>query len=545
MGDSFFAANALKSVLLGILLSKLIIWIRQIVKFCYRKRSETPFPNVPFCDPSPHWYMGSVKYMATMSGHEILTSKFADPETGISTFWGPTIPVLSVLKADHAREIFRYSAHRNHVHSITKHYQALLGKNALITTSGKIWKENRKFILPAFSNEALNDAGFHLRMIVNRSVQNIHEAIKNSSNENDTAPCIVMDVMKFARNLALDVFGTCCLGYDFGCTLCTNGKMNGSWVGETFTFLIKELNLRCSKELMNPFSQNYWIPTRRNLKYKKEKQKIINLLLEVIQSATDESKSARGNAKKQKILIERVVSSPRPPSSLSTDECLSEFLITLLFGGYDTTSICITYALYNLAIHPEIQEKCCMEAKKQLEHTFDDPVKHLPYSWAVIMESLRIYPPVPFTARSLGRKLEVPELNVTFERETRVFMSFWNIHRYEKNFARASEFIPERWVSQDQDKNWIDRSLEGNESTEEKGKSDYCPPGNKSHMLGFSAGARTCIGQKFAMREAITVVSNLTRDFKFELVEGYKLQPVKTGLVQSPKDGMPLIIRKR
>jgi cytochrome P450 len=63
--------------------------------------------------------------------------------------------------------------------------------------------------------------------------------------------------------------------------------------------------------------------------------------------------------------------------------------------------------------------------------------------------------------------------------------------------------------------------------------------GSFAHVA-FSGGPRDCVGRRFAMLEAVGVLALLLRSFRFEAVEGYRLQTEVTGIVQKPKGNMPL-----
>jgi cytochrome P450 len=121
---------------------------------------------------------------------------------------------------------------------------------------------------------------------------------------------------------------------------------------------------------------------------------------------------------------------------------------------------------------------------------------------------------------------------------TRVFVPIQNIQRNENYFPCPMEFRPDRWVKRnDEDGGWEER---------EPGDSSCStiPVANRGAFLAFSAGGRSCPGQKFAMQEAVLALSILLRDLKFRSIPGCELIPVK-GLVQHPKDGMPMTIELR
>ena len=530
--------------------------VQQIQCFVKRKKS-LPFPNIKYYVPSPHWFSGNSSHMATLSGHDILASKYADPISGVSTFWGPNAPILSVLKAKYVREIFRYSVHRNKIPVLARHYENLLGEKSLIMMTEKLnWQQNRKLIKPAFLYSSLNRSKERLLAILRRLVDNVNAAIEKQDVEGDvleSTKSVKMDMLQLSKLITLDVFGSCCLGLDFGCTSSSNCKFSKPWISESFDYLIDEMNKRCYQEQLNICTQLYWIPTKRNLKYRRERQKLNDLLLDIVQNARntiDKNKTSNNEENEEmknttlKTIIESRIYSERQIS----DQFMSEFLITLLFGGYDTTAISIAYTLYNLALRPDLQEQCYLESEKFLDTLGDNATRHLPFTHALVLESLRLFPPVPHTSRNLGRDLKIPELNVTMKAETRVFLSLWCIQRSECNFFRAKEYIPERWVRKDEvSGNWIARdTAENDHATEEEKKShDYCPAADPSNFFAFSSGGRSCIGAKFAIFEAIVVVAWLVKNFEMIPEENYILIPVKTGLVQMPKHGMPLILKKR
>lgn len=90
---------------------------------------------------------------------------------------------------------------------------------------------------------------------------------------------------------------------------------------------------------------------------------------------------------------------------------------------------------------------------------------------------------------------------------TNVIVPFTKILVDERNFERAKEFIPERWVRWDKNK-WVDRD----HRTEPR---DQCPAAaDPANFLAFSDGARDCVGKRLAMNEATVALAFLMKDFK-------------------------------
>ena len=90
----------------------------------------------------------------------------------------------------------------------------------------------------------------------------------------------------------------------------------------------------------------------------------------------------------------------------------------------------------------------------------------LPYVKAVIMETLRLYPPAPVTSRTLEKSIHLPPLDgeeqlpQQFLNEGQmVMMPIWSIQRDPHNFSRPTEMLPARWVHEKAvNDSWLNRA---------------------------------------------------------------------------------------
>lgn len=161
------------------------------------------------------------------------------------------------------------------------------------------------------------------------------------------------------------------------------------------------------------------------------------------------------------------------------------------------------------------------------EPTYES-LQRLVFCQACLTEALRLYPPAPLTVRTLEEDLTLD--GHVLPKGTMVYMPIWWIHRYAPNWgADAEAFRPERHLGDD-----------GGEPRAE-GKT-----ANSYRFLAFSGGQRNCIGQRFAMLEATTLLVVLLRRCRFELPEGSSPpRAVSTGVVQKPEGGLRLHVRAR
>ncbi|XP_010156842.1 PREDICTED: cytochrome P450 4F4-like, partial [Eurypyga helias] len=87
-----------------------------------------------------------------------------------------------------------------------------------------------------------------------------------------------------------------------------------------------------------------------------------------------------------------------------SDEDISAEADTFMFEGHDTTASGLAWLLYNLARHPQYQERCRQEVRELLkgrdvEDIEWEDLSHLPFTTMCIKESLRLHPPVTAVSR--------------------------------------------------------------------------------------------------------------------------------------------------
>ena len=199
--------------------------------------------------------------------------------------------------------------------------------------------------------------------------------------------------------------------------------------------------------------------------------------------------------------------------------------IELLIAGTDTTAHTLSYAMAELALHPEVGAKARAVVDAAWEKHGElgqEALKELNYIRAVVKETLRLYS-VASGSTPLETVRETEVEGIRLPAGSRIFWSMIAAGRDSETYDDPNTFRPERWLK------------EGN------GKGSPSLP-----VVQFGSGFHRCLGEHLAMLEATVMLAQLLREFDWELVNGRaSLENLKQNLLVYPEDEMPLRFRKR
>ena len=437
--------------------------------------------------------------------------KHAD-ENGRCTFYmGPTTPALSVTRADDVQALLKISSHRTLFPVFQQHSDQFLGKHNIGVLTGKEWKNQRATIMKALHGSAFQQNNIHaIKVATTRLIDRLASESQ------------VQDIGIIMQFLTLDIFGQAALHCDFGCC----ESLQPSRIMQSFNFLASEMMRRVSKDIMNPASHLYSLPTPANKKHAEERAYIRGYIADLIRKRRELMRE-QPDKSPQDLLSSLIQNANNSSDDELSEETLSDVMLSLLFAGFETTSVTLTYVFYMLSQHPDVEQHCLDEIA-----AVDDWEKCL-YLKAVIRETMRLYPPAISTTRSLERDVEIGD-GIQVKKGTYLYFPIWIIQRDARNFANPLKFDPERWVKR-VDGNWNERNH----------SKDDPEAGNLDAFVAFSSGARSCAGQRFALQEMVIVLSTMMPKLRFEPPKDYVLKPHRDGLVQSPQGGIPMKIVQR
>jgi cytochrome P450 len=507
-----------------VILTGIYLWAMEKKKQMERAAATPPFEGIPLA-PGAHWFFGHLGQMNKdgdfQKGQKTVLVDSAN-EDGIVSFKFLTTPAVSILLGKDAKAILNASSYRQPISFLKIHNDVFLGPYALTALMGKEWKYYRTVVHRSFTPAALRSSQEAINLIGSTLAKSLlHACSQNAGSYQAT----VLPVMKMAT---IDVFGLAVLGQDFECS----ANLKPSPIASAFDYLADEYTRRLARP-WDPSARCYWLPTAANRRHKRERMFVRSFVAKLVAE-----KRLHPSSEKKDLLTSLVKANEEKGGEMS-DAVLADTLMVLLFGGYDTTSITLTYALYLLATHADIQAQCVAEIKSILgtENSLKDPAD-LPYTRAVVLETLRLYPAAPVTTRNLEKPLEIRP-GVVLPLGTMCYVPIWSIQRDERNYPQPQDFRPDRWVKKSAGETWIERFPNENDDMAD------IAAANRDAFCAFSGGARNCVGRVLAMQEAVTLLAFLLRDLKFQCVKDYKLEPTLSSFVQKPVDDLPMVIKPR
>ena len=263
----------------------------------------------------------------------------------------------------------------------------------------------------------------------------------------------------------------------------------------------------------------YFLANQRRKKADLLQRKIVT---EIIQER--KTKMARGETFPHDLLQLMLIDKDRVTGKQLPEENICSQLITFLIAGHETTSGLLSYALYQLISHPEIQQLLIQEVDTVLGRDFTyrptyDDLEKLPYTLRVLKESLRLNPTAPGFAKTAMQDTVVAGIYKIKKGDiTRFYLPA--LHRDPHYWPDPERFDPDRFLP---------------EAESKRHPGSYHP---------FGGGMRACIGFQFALKEATMVLARLYQRFKFHFQDpNYKLQHIRT-LTVKPKDLFVVIERR-
>jgi cytochrome P450 len=346
--------------------------------------------------------------------------------------------------------------------------------NGLLTSEGDFWRKQRKLAQPAFHHHRVR---VYADVMVRHAERMLARLVDGETRD------IHDDMMR----LTLDIVAETLFGADVGDA------------AEQIATAMEVLMERFSGlgALVPP-----WFPIPGNWRMARALRKLDEVVYRIIRQ--------RRSGPDRADLLSMLLSATSEEGGGMSDRQLRDEVVTLMLAGHETTALALTFTFHLLAQTPNVFAALKAEVASVLGDrpaTFAD-LANLPYADAVVRETMRLYPP----AWAIGREVETPcrIAGLDLEPKLQLWAAQWVVHRDPRWYPNPEAFEPERWLG------------------------DLAKRLPKSAYFPFGGGPRVCIGNAFAMMEAVLLLVTIVRRVRLH-AEGTGPLPVAPSVTLRPK----------
>jgi cytochrome P450 len=439
--------------------------------------------------PTPHRHpLGAIRFVWTVAHNPLeIWSAAAFTEPVIKTRWLGT-PTVIVSDPATIRHVMVDNAKNYVMQPLRQRVLRPILRDGLLTAEGELWRRTRRSIAPVFAprnTQALAPAMFSRSRLFAEGLAGRKEI--DAAHEMTLLTFDILQTTLFTGDIAGDPNE---FANAVQALLRTMGRVDPLDVLDAPAFL--------------PRPTRYF--GRGSLGYFRR------LIQETI--ARREALLAKDAAGAPRDLLTLLIEA----ESLSRSE-IEDNIITFIGAGHETTARALGWTLYLLSQAPDFRER--VEAELDAHDFSTDPAgwgEMLVATRAAFEEAMRLYPPAPSLNRAAVAADRIGTIDVPAGASVLVLP--WIVHRHEKLWDRPNEFVPERFLP------------------DRRGTID------RYQYLPFGIGPRVCIGQSFAMQEAVIALAALLRTLRFDYAGTTPPRPVQKITVQ-PEGGLPMRVSRR
>jgi cytochrome P450 len=378
--------------------------------------------------------------------------------------------------------------HRNFIKDQgTRLLSSFLGEG-LLTSEGEVWRRQRRLAQPAFQFDQIPKYADVMTAFTERMLE-------------DWRPGQTRDVHADMARLTMEIAARVFLGTSVGDSV--------DRVSRAMAVIMEHF---AGWQALLPSLG--WLPTPGNLRYRRACRDLNAVVKQRI------AQRRAGGATEGDDLLSRLLTARDEDGSQMTDQQLRDELVTLFLAGHETTALALSFCFHLLAQHPAVEARLMGELDAVLRGQAPAAV-HVPqlrYTEWVVKESMRLYPPAPSIGREAICDCEVAGYHVP--RGTQLAPVQWVVHRDGRWFDDPEAFRPERW---------------DNDLARRLPRCAYFP---------FGDGPRICIGNNFAMMEAILVLATVLRRVRLTTAPGYVLE-LMPSITLRPRHGVTMMVCER
>ena len=329
--------------------------------------------------------------------------------------------------------------------------------NGLLTSDGEEWRRQRRRVQPGFRHESIQR---YAALIVEETQATLR----------DLEDGAVLDLRKEMMQLTLRIVCRALFGQHFA------GR--SARLARAMAVL--------QEQVLLPKLFPEWLPTPSNLLRRHMLAEVDREVFPIIDRGGEPGS-----------LLAELVAVADDEGAMPRQQLRDE-VVTLFLAGHETTALALTWALYQIALQPELYERLAEELREAPADLGNVRPSQLALHERVVNETLRLYPPAYTIPRVAAEPVELGGYRV--EPGAEVWLWLYFMHHDARWFPEPERFRPERFLP---------------EAEAARRPNTFIP---------FGAGSRACVGRHFAMLEAVLCLAVLLRRFQPTLVSSRTVQ---------------------
>ncbi|XP_022120599.2 cytochrome P450 6k1 isoform X1 [Pieris rapae] len=449
-------------------------------------------PHLP-----PHPLMGSLTFLQQKNPALWMIDmykQFNTPYVGIWLFWKPAVIINSPEIAKNVL-VKDFSNFRDRFLRLSSNDPA---REMIFTVKHPLWSSIRRNLSSVFTSAKLKS----MQTLFDTKIKELNQRINNTKEKSK------INIRMLCTDYSTDVITAASLGIQ------TTATLSGEDPVRSIT-----------KELMDYnwyrgicWSTIFFYPKLANLfRFQFFPTTSTKFFDKILQTVTKQRLREKTNFNESKDLLDALITLK---DGLGNEEEYSDDVvlaqaISFIFGGFETSGSTLSFALYELTYHPDIQEKLYRElneAKKSQD--LDIGTLHdLKYLNCIIKETLRKYPPLGWLDRVAVKDYKIDD-KLTIPAGTPIYVNAVGMHYDSDLYPDPETFDPDRFLPNN-----------------EKDIKQFT-------FMPFGEGPRSCIGRRFGEITIRSALSSLVLNYKLIPVSGQltpsEMEYEKRGLILSP-----------
>jgi cytochrome P450 len=237
-----------------------------------------------------------------------------------------------------------------------------------------------------------------------------------------------------------------------------------------------------------------WLPTPANRRFRRALGELDAVVYDIITTRR------RSGGDHPDLLAMLLSARDEETGEHMTDRQLRDEAMTILLAGHETTALALSWTYFLLSEQPDVDRRLAQESCRVIEGRPGlADTERLTYTRMVFQEALRLYPP----AWGFSRVALADDHIAGYPLPARslVYIIPFVLHRRPHLWPDPERFDPERFSV------------------------DEIAARPRFAYLPFGAGPRQCIGQQFAMVEALLTLAMISRRYRVEIAPGQRIMP--------------------